>query len=77
MTHLTDGHSPHPPAASAAGLPPPLAGEGFLLRLQRELSLPETERIADCDTAESPLPRKRRRIGVGAWLMSGLDGDHQ
>ena len=42
--------SPHPPAASAAGLPPPHAGEGLQLAAGKANSL----------------PRKRGRVGVGA-----------
>jgi protein ImuB len=46
--------SPHPPAARAAVLPPPLAGEG---------------QQATADKANS-LPRKRGRVGVGADIAS-------
>jgi hypothetical protein len=66
MTLTRLGYSPHPPAASAAGCPPPLAGEGFLLPSQRKLPPAETERIADRIALENSLPRKRGRVGVGA-----------
>jgi len=58
--------SPHPPAAGAAGLPPPLAGEGFCRAADTANSLPRFAPTLPSPASGGGSGRGRGRVGVGA-----------